>query len=90
MEKQWYVRYMSGTHIATMGDRGRLVVPVELRERAGLHDGRPVVFVETPHGLLLLTREQLRDLVRAGLEGKDLVTQLLADRRTAAAAEDVA
>ena len=24
-----------------MGDRGRLVVPAELRERAGLHEGRP-------------------------------------------------
>lgn len=66
------------------------MVPAELRERAGLHAGRPVVLVETPHGLLLLTREQLRDLVRAGLEGKDLVGQLLADRRVAAAAEDVA
>jgi AbrB family looped-hinge helix DNA binding protein len=81
---------MSGTYYATMGDRGRLVVPAELRERAGLHEGRPVVLVETPHGLLLLTREQLRDLVRSGLEGKDLVNQLLADRRAAADAEDAA
>jgi bifunctional DNA-binding transcriptional regulator/antitoxin component of YhaV-PrlF toxin-antitoxin module len=71
-----------------MGDRGRLVVPAELRERAGLHEGRPIVLVETPHGLLLLTREQLRDLVREGLEGKDLVDSLLSDRRAAAATED--
>jgi len=80
---------MSGTYSASMGDRGRLVVPAELRERAGLHDGRQVVLVETPQGLLLLTREQLRDLVRQGLEGKDLVRQLLADRRSAASAEDL-
>jgi len=66
-----------------MGDRGRLVVPAELRERAGLQEGRPVVLVETPQGLLLLTREQLRDLVRSGLEGKDLVVQLLAACRAA-------
>ena len=79
---------MSGTYMATMGDRGRLVVPAELRERAGLQEGRPVVLVETPQGLLLLTREQLRDLVRSGLEGKDLVSQLLADRHAAASAED--
>ncbi len=71
-----------------MGDRGRLVVPAELRERAGLHEGRPIVLVETPHGLLLLTREQLRDLVREGLDGKDLVDSLLSDRRASAAAED--
>ncbi len=73
-----------------MGDRGRLVVPAELRERAGLHEGRPVVLVESPQGLLLLTREQLRDLVRSGLEGKDLVSQLLADRHSAASVEDSA
>ena len=42
-----------------MGDRGRLVVPAELRDRAGLREGRPLVFLETPDGLLLLTREQL-------------------------------
>ena len=79
---------MRGTYTATMGDRGRLVVPAELRERAGLHEGRTVVLVESPQGLLLLTREQLRDLVRSGLEGKDLVDQLLADRQAAASAED--
>lgn len=81
---------MSGTYSATMGDRGRLVVPAELRERAGLQEGQPVVFIETPHGLLLLTRGQLRDLVREDLQGQDLVAALLADRRAAANAEDVA
>lgn len=73
-----------------MGDRGRLVVPVELRERAGLDEGTSVVLVETPLGLLLLTRDQLRDLVRSDLEGADLVRHLLEERRTAAAAEDAA
>ncbi len=67
-----------------------MVVPAELRERAGLDEGTTVVLVETPHGVLLLTREQLRDLVRSGLEGTDLVSRLLADRRAAASAEDVA
>ncbi len=87
---EWYLVKMSGTYPATMGDRGRLVVPAELRERAGLHEGRPVVLVETPQGVLLLTREQLRDLVRGGLDGKDLVGQLLADRRAASSGEDAA
>ena len=66
------------------------MVPVELRERAGLDEGRSVVLVETPLGLLLLTREQLRDLVRSDLQGADLVRHLLEDRRAAAAAEDAA
>jgi bifunctional DNA-binding transcriptional regulator/antitoxin component of YhaV-PrlF toxin-antitoxin module len=73
-----------------MGDRGRLVIPVELRERAGLAEGRPIVLVDTPAGVLLLTREQLRDLVRADLSGHDLVASLLEDRRAAAGVEDAA
>lgn len=71
-----------------MGDRGRLVVPAELRDRAGLREGRPLVFLETPDGLLLLTREQLRTIVRANLDGKHLVNSLLTERRTASADED--
>lgn len=75
------------TFTATMGDRGRLVVPQELRERAGLNEGRQVVLIETPDGVLLTTREQSRNLVRADLQGKDLVAQLLADRRAEVARE---
>ncbi len=47
-----------------------------------------MVLVESPDGLVLLTREQLRDRVRNDLKGLDLVEQLLADRRRAAAVED--
>jgi len=71
-----------------MGDRGRLVVPAEVRERAGLTEGSPLVFVETDAGLVLLTREQVKARVRADLSGVDLVDQLLADRRQASAGED--
>jgi AbrB family looped-hinge helix DNA binding protein len=73
-----------------MGDRGRLVIPAELRERAGLTEGTPLVLLETPKGLVLLTRAQLQELVRADLEGLDLVGELLTERRAEAAAEDAA
>jgi bifunctional DNA-binding transcriptional regulator/antitoxin component of YhaV-PrlF toxin-antitoxin module len=73
-----------------MGDRGRLVVPVEVRQRAGLVEGTPLILLETPTGLVLLTREQLRARVREELSGLDLVTELLADRRRASTAEDAA
>jgi len=73
-----------------MGDRGRLVVPAELRERLNLKPGSPLVLLDTPHGVVLATREQVKDLVRAGLQGLDLVGELLEDRRRQAAAEDVA
>ena len=77
----WYVQSMSGTYNVTMGDRGRLVVPAELRERAGLVEGATLTLVEAPGGLVLLTRQQLRALVRADLAELDLVGELLAERR---------
>lgn len=81
---------MSGTYTVTMGDRGRLVIPSELRERSGLKEGAPLILLETPGGLVLLTRAQLRERVRADLAGLDLVEELLAERRAEAAADDAA
>ncbi|MCP4960042.1 MAG: hypothetical protein GY925_12345 [Actinomycetia bacterium] len=45
---------------------------------------------ETPGGLVLLTREQLRERVKSEPEGLDLVGDLTADRRRSAAQEDAA
>lgn len=81
---------MSGTYPVVMGDRGRLVVPAELRERLGLHPGSPLVLVETPHGVIMATREQAKSLVRSKLQGPSLVDELIADRRRIAESEDVA
>lgn len=87
---KWYGRYMVGTYQVVVGDRGRLVIPAELRERAGLAEGTVLILLETPTGLVLLTRSQLQELVRADLAGLDLVGELLSERRADAAAEDVA
>ncbi len=79
---------MGGTHQVVVGDRGRLVVPAEVRERAGIGEGTTLVLLETPTGLVLLTRAQLRRRVRENLSGLDLVDDLLADRRAAAIEEE--
>ena len=81
---------MSGTYTVVMGDRGRLVVPAELRERLDLTPGTPLVLFETSAGVVLTTREQLKSLVRHRLADRDLVAELLAERRSDAAADDVA
>ncbi|MCU0299382.1 MAG: AbrB/MazE/SpoVT family DNA-binding domain-containing protein [Candidatus Nanopelagicales bacterium] len=78
---------MNGTYATVMGDRGRLVIPQELRARLHLDAGTPLAVVETPEALLLLTREQLKGLVRRDLAGASLVEQLLADRLREVAAE---
>ncbi len=79
---------MNGTYAVTVGDRGRIVVPAELRERANLQEGTPLVMLDAPGGIVLLTRDQLREMVREELAGTDLVADLLGTRRRAAALED--
>lgn len=66
------------------------MVPAEVRERQGLVEGTPLILLETPTGLVLVTRGQLRQRVLDDLAGADLVTKLLAERREAATAEDAA
>lgn len=81
---------MSGTYPVVMGDRGRVVIPAELRERLHLDPGTPLILVETDRGIVLATRAQVKELVRSSLEGADLVGDLMEDRRRQAAAEDAA
>ena len=81
---------MSGTYTVTVGDRGRLVLPADLRERTGLAEGSELVLMETEGAIVLFTREQLKARVRADLADRDLVGSLLAERRRAAQAEDAA
>ncbi len=85
---EWYFRAMSGTYQVTMGDRGRLVIPVQLREQYGLAEGTTMTVVATPKGLVLFSRSQLQQAVREDLAGLDLVGELLAERRAAANSED--
>jgi len=79
---------MSGNYEVVVGNRGRIVIPADVRERSGLSEGTSLALFEGPGGLVLMTREQLRSRVRSEVEGLDLVADLLADRRLAAAQED--
>jgi AbrB family looped-hinge helix DNA binding protein len=87
-KSEWYAGTMSGTYNVTVGDRGRLVLPSDLRERAGLAEGSELVLMETEGAIVLFTREQLKARVRADLADRDLVGSLIAERRSAAQAED--
>jgi AbrB family looped-hinge helix DNA binding protein len=78
---------MSGSRTIVVGDRGRLVLPADIRERGGIGEGTELIVLETPDGLALLTREQLKRRVRSELAGPSLVADLIEERRTAANAE---
>lgn len=79
---------MSGAYAVAMGDRGRLVVPQELRERAGFTEGAELILVETDTGVVMMTRDQARVALREQLQGTDLVAELLEERLRAARNED--
>lgn len=76
-------------HQLVMGDRGRIVIPADLRSRAGLEVGTPLILFETAEGLEMYSRRQLSDKIAADLEGTNLVDDLIAERRHEAEREDV-
>jgi hypothetical protein len=43
-----------------------------------------MLLLETPDGIVVATREQVKRLVREQLQGNSLVAELLSDRRAAA------
>lgn len=71
-----------------VGDRGRVVLPAELRERRSWPEGTTLIAVETDHGVILARRDELEQFVRDQLTGADLVTTLIEERRLAAISED--
>lgn len=66
------------------------MIPAELRERIGLAEGQPLLLLDTPGGLLLLTREQAKVMIRDNLRGLDLIGDLLEERKRAAAEDGTA
>lgn len=77
---------MGTTHVAKMGDRGRLVVPVEVRQRQGWSEETTLVFFESDSGVVVMTRDQLRGVITRGLAGPSLADELIGERRSEAAA----
>jgi bifunctional DNA-binding transcriptional regulator/antitoxin component of YhaV-PrlF toxin-antitoxin module len=66
------------------------VLPAGVRERAGLTKGTVLALLETQDGIVMMPRDKMRDFVRRHLDGVDLVSELLAERREAAALDDAA
>jgi AbrB family looped-hinge helix DNA binding protein len=83
----WYAEVMSGTFSVVMGDRGRLVIPSEVRGPRGLSSGQPLLLLDADDGLLILTREQAKSRFRASLSTNRLADELIADRRDEVKAE---
>lgn len=80
---------LSGT--GRLDERGRLVLPAELRRRLGFHPGDEVRITEEDDGTLRIEsrRAAARALIGlAGVRGQSVLKELRADRLQQAAAED--
>jgi bifunctional DNA-binding transcriptional regulator/antitoxin component of YhaV-PrlF toxin-antitoxin module len=71
-------------HAVRVGDKGRLVIPIDLRVAAGVGPGDEMIAHAESGRLLLETREaikaRIREQARATRGGPGVVERLLADR----------
>ncbi len=74
-----------------LGDRGRLVLPADLRRRLDVSTGDELVATLEGDGVRIVSRRQLarqaRGAMRSRALGRDLVSELLAERKTEAEQE---
>jgi AbrB family looped-hinge helix DNA binding protein len=72
-----------------VGNKGRVVLPAELRQERGWDEGTVLVIVRTDRGVLIESRDALLATIQSGLAGSDLVGELLRERRIEASLEDL-
>lgn len=77
---------MCGMTQVAMGDGGRLAIPQVARHRHQLVVGRTLILLDSPDGLVLRTREQLKARVRGDFRRHpgSLVDELIDERRAEA------
>ena len=82
MKCEWYSWDVTATtHATALGDRGRFVIPIEVRERHGWQAGTPLVAIDTDAGVLVMSADESLAWLRARVDGRDLVAELLDERR---------
>jgi antitoxin PrlF len=75
-----------------LGRQGRIVIPAQLREKLGLREGETMNARVEEDRLVLESRlavlERLRREFREGAKGRDLVAELISERRAEARREE--
>jgi len=69
----------------TVGNKGRVVLPADVRARHGWGEGTTLIAIETGDGIRIMDREQALKLVRAQFAGTNVVDDLIAERHAEAA-----
>lgn len=74
--------------MVTVGDKGRVVVPSEIRDARGWVKGTTLIGIDTSKGLLLMSRDDARRMVKEQLSGRDLAQELIDERADEARRDD--
>ncbi|MEO8639260.1 MAG: AbrB/MazE/SpoVT family DNA-binding domain-containing protein [Chloroflexota bacterium] len=80
---------MSDTNLLSVGPKGRVVIPVEIRRRLGIAEGSQLVALVEGDGVLLLPRSAVRERLRGMFTNvrTSMAKELVRDRRAAAKRE---
>lgn len=80
---------MSDTYGLTVGPKGRVVIPIDIRRQLDIHEGSELVALLEGDGVLLLPRAAVKRRLRALFASSpaNLADELIADRRVAARQE---
>jgi AbrB family looped-hinge helix DNA binding protein len=82
---------MSDTTMLSVGPKGRVVIPVEIRRRLGIEEGSQLVALVEGDGVLLIPRAAVKRRLRGLFAGvtASMAEELVSDRRAAAATESL-
>ena len=80
---------MSDTTLVSVGPKGRVVIPIDMRRTLGIAEGSELVAVLEQDGVLLLPRAAVKRRLRGLLAGVkvSLAKELMRDRRVSAIQE---
>lgn len=80
---------MSGTLIVTVGPKGRVVIPAEVRRSLGLAEGTELAAMVEGDAVVLLPRSAVKRRLRSLFAdvGTSIADELIEERRAAAADE---
>ena len=82
---------MSDTSVVSVGPKGRVVIPVEIRRKLGIGEGSELVAMVEGPAIVLVPRSAVKAQLRSIFASvtTSLRDELMADRRAAAAQEDL-
>lgn len=84
----WENSFMSDTFKLQVGEKGRVVIPSEIRSRHNWEQGTELLLLDTDRGVTITTADDVLDALTGSLKGTGSVAEFLAERRTAAEDEN--